>query len=311
MSRMAWIVIVAAALLAGCPDRPERTDGSGKVRVVASLFPLADLAGRIGGADAEVACLLQAGQTPHDFRPNAAQAERCAEADLIVLVGLGIDAWAADAARASRGRAEVLRLAECADLWMPVLAPDDKDNHTDAHDGHGEAPSDPHVWLDPVYMQSFARAIADALIAARPAARDGFVRRRDAVLADLKALDAEYRTVLAAVAGKHFVTFHPAFSYVARRYGLVQMSLHTADAAGFGPEHMEQVADFVRRHRVRAILAEPQFPPDKLRALARATGAAVGQLDPLGNPDRPGYDSYLAMMRSNLAALAGALKDQP
>jgi len=300
---------VVSALLAGCADRPRRPDGSGKVRVVASIFPLADLAGRIGGPDAQVACLLAPGQTPHDFRPGAAQAERCADADLVVLVGLGVDAWAADAARASRGRAVVLRVGERAGLGGVATARAENGDHAHAHDPGGLV--DPHVWLDPVFMQSFACAIADALIAARPAARGRFVRRRDACLADLKALDAEYRTTLAGAKGKHFVTFHPAFTYVAKRYGLVQMSLHTADAAGFGPEHMEKVADFVRRHRVRAIFAEPQFPPDKLRALARATGAAVGQLDPLGNPDRPGYDSYLAMMRSNLAALASALRDQP
>ena len=51
------------------------------------------------------------------------------------------------------------------------------------------------------------------------------------------------------------------------------------------------------------------MPPDKLRALADRSGCGLATLDPLGNPNVEGYDSYLAMMRSNLAALKRGLDE--
>jgi ABC-type Zn uptake system ZnuABC Zn-binding protein ZnuA len=88
------------------------------------------------------------------------------------------------------------------------------------------------------------------------------------------------------------------------------MTLQGVRAAGLGPKQLETVTDFVRRHGVKVIFAEPQFPSDKLEELSRVAGVKVSRLDPLGNPQQAGYDGYLAMMRSNLKALAAALKDE-
>jgi zinc transport system substrate-binding protein len=69
------------------------------------------------------------------------------------------------------------------------------------------------------------------------------------------------------------------------------------------------VVRFVKANNVKVIFAEPQFPADKLAALAEQTSAAVKQLDPLGNPNLEERDSYLALMRYNLAQLREALSE--
>jgi zinc transport system substrate-binding protein len=130
-----------------------------------------------------------------------------------------------------------------------------------------------------------------------------------AFLKELDQLHAEYRGALdrAKLKTRHFLTYHEAFGHLARRYDLVQMAVDEIGQGSVGTGHLEEVLKFMKDHNVRAIFVEPQYPAEKLETLARQTGARVGRLDPEGNPNVPGYDSYLAMMRSNLRELAKGL----
>jgi ABC-type Zn uptake system ZnuABC Zn-binding protein ZnuA len=316
-----------AVLAAGCgnaraPDRPAKT------QVAATIFPLADALRRIGGEDVEVHCLVGVGQSPHHFQPRPEHAEIIRRVRLLVRVGMGVDDWAEQIARAAgRGGGRVLALAADPAFQEMLEALPPGAGAAERGEGHGPArdraggretgpdtrhpheTGDPHVWLDPVFMRHFAGLLAEALARADAAGADGYRRRGRAYAAELTTLDAEYRRALAGVRHRHFVTFHPAFTYVARRYGLTQRALRGGDAEGFGTGRLEEIRTFIRAHRVRALFAEPQFPADRLEALAEATGVKVGRLDPLGNPGLEGYDSYLAMMRSNLKQLCAALRD--
>jgi len=318
-------VVCLLALAVGCSKSTPPGDRETKrIAVVATIFPIADAVRQIGGEDVEVYCLLPAGQSPHDFEPKAEHAEKIASADLLVMIGMGIDEWASPAATAAGSKdIAILRLTEDAAFlkdFEPAgeeadhedREPDEAEHRHDEADGHEQGHhqehGDPHVWLDPVYMQDFAAAIAAKLIEIDPLHAKEYATRRDAFLAELRRLDEDYRSELAAVPNKNFVTFHAAFTYIARRYGLHQESIYLSDAAGFGPGQIERVANFVRANNVRAIFAEPQFPPEMLDTLARQSGAKVASLDPQGNPTVEGYDSYIAMMRSNLRSLVSALK---
>lgn len=307
-----WVVAMAAAMaLSGCGgDRPETADG-GKVRVVASIFPLADVARQIGGEHVEVSCLLRPGLTPHDYRATLGDAATVGRARLCLRVGLGLDDWFPPEAK------NVLLLGYAVGVAPPATSaePHPPGEHAEEGEGgedeeeHHHGGIDPHVWLDPAMMQTFVSKLADDLARLDPAHQQDYFQRRDEYLAKLRQLDEDYRRTLAGVKIKQFVTFHAAFTYVARRYGLQQESLHTSMASAPGVGRMKEVTDFIRAHGVKVVFAEPQFPAENLEALAKEAGVKVGRLDPEGNPDVRGYDSYLAMMRSNLAALSEAMKE--
>lgn len=312
VGRWVGVVLVAMTVWAvGCENKQAPTVPEGKLRVVATIFPLADVTRQIAGDDAIVDCLLGPGESPHEYQQRPEHFETLVRANLVVRVGLGIDDWAARALAGKGGSVlvvgEALPLAASGPATTSP-AHDAHDEH-DGHEHHAHGDGDPHIWLDPVFMQDCARHIAEALCQADPAHAAGYRSRLDGLIEQLRQLDADYARALQNLSGRKFVTFHAAFTYIAQRYGLEQMSLHTADAGGFGPEQVEKVADFVQRHNVRAIFVEPQFPSERLGAIARRSGVTVGRLDPLGNPGTVGYDSYLAMMRSNLQALVAGLKE--
>ena len=326
MVRAHILLITALTLAMGCSGKdPARPVAGGKLQVVASIFPLADAARQIGGTDAEVVCLLPPGRSPHGFQPTPQDADALNKAQLVLMIGMGMDDWSLP--RSSEGRT-VVRLAErpafrqaiVQTATSPASAPayhDDHDEHEapghaaakPANDGHRHDSGDPHVWLDPVLMDVLVGEMAEAMATADPAHRTDYMTRRDAYLVELRKLDEEYRQTLSKLHGRKFVTFHEAFGHLARRYKLEELALHDAEAGGFGPDKLEQVARFIRDNHLTVIFAEPQYPADRLEALAKVTGARIGRLDPEGNPDVKGYDSYLAMMRGNLAALTEGLRE--
>jgi len=71
-----FVLLVAAFAGGGCwrstsgPDAAVGAEPEGHLRVVATIFPLADLARNIAGDAVEVACLLPVGASPHTFEPR-------------------------------------------------------------------------------------------------------------------------------------------------------------------------------------------------------------------------------------------------
>jgi len=234
---------------------------------------------------------------------------------------MGIDSWAARAAQTARAaQVEILTVTDDPNFrrslheltgQSPHAAsePATAASHDEDDEHHHHAGGDPHVWLDPVFMQNFAACIARELARLDPPHADEYRSRASAYIGQLDALDKEYRSQLAPLKGKRFVTFHQAFNYVAMRYGMEELSLMDADAAGFGPRQRQELIEAMKLHNVKAVFAEPQFPIEKLQALANDANARIGRLDPLGNPSVVEYSSYLAMMRTNLRALVETMKE--
>jgi len=332
-------VVVAAA--AGCGSREEPAEAGGPPRVAVSIFPLASLVQDVLPPEAEVTLLLPPGRSPHGFEPQADRVAELARADVLVVNGLGLDAWAEDAASAVAPGIEVLRLAVLvgrsggAGHHGHEHGDDDHDAHGHARDDHGyaedhgdgdgpdaaesddPAPADghghdhsgpnPHLWLDPILADHFVRRLADDL-AARYPDHAGAIRLRAAELRDeLASLDAGYREAAAEMPTRELVTFHNAFDVLAARYGLeVVAHLTPVELSPGGevpPGRLGDAIEAIRSRGLGVVYAEPQFPDRAVEALRQETGVRVLRLDPLGDPTVAGYRDYSAMMRSNLAVL--------
>jgi ABC-type Zn uptake system ZnuABC Zn-binding protein ZnuA len=303
--------------------------------VAASIFPIADALKQVGGDRVEVTTLLPPGQTPHDYQPTPAMAEKLAGARLLVLVGLGLDDWARRSAAAEGAKGlEILDLGskvissagpqagtqgQATKPASKTTAPGFQGGSPRAHHDHEEHGAedhghrhehggvDPHLWLDPMVMMRITDLIADALCRVDPAGSAVYRANGLRFRAELAELDKLCMSRLRNLPRKEFVTLHAAFGRFADRYGLRQLSIRSVNAEEVGPKRLEQVVEFIKTHQIKAVFAEPQFPAERLEAIARQTGATVSYLDPEGAPGVPGHDSYVALMKTNLDALVAAL----
>ena len=178
---------------------------------------------------------------------------------------------------------------------------EDEDDHGHAHD-HGD--EDPHFWFDTELAAAAIEAIAEELSHLNPGAADVFSDRLDLYLAEIEEADAEVRALLEDLTDNQrlLVTFHDAFGYFARRYGL--------EIAGFvveGPEQgisagaLTELIELIEHEGVQTVFHEPQFDSAILDTIAAETGAGQGII---WSQPTDGNPTYIGILVGNARAIA-------
>ena len=136
------------------------------IDVVVSVDQWGVIVKELAGSCAHVTSIVSGGSVdPHDYEPTPADASAMAKADLIVLNGVGYDAWAQRSIDAMTKRPTVLDIGGSFDL---------------------PAGSDPHLWYAPGVVTGSADRITAALTGSSPEATDFFAARAAAFESSLK-----------------------------------------------------------------------------------------------------------------------------
>ena len=330
IKRSTWTTVGAAlsslVLVAGCngsaasPSPSESTGAAADYTVIATTSVFADLAQLALGDNVMIETIVPAGVDVHTFEPSPADAQKLAGADLIVMNGLGLDEWALSLLEAAgKSEEDVLELAEGIDesnAWVYLEGEEHDEEEGEEHseeegEEHGHGGTDPHIWLDPKGAAIYVDRIAARVAAELPERAAEIESARDAGLAEIAALDEELRVGFAAVeaSARKIVTFHDAFGYFARAYGIEIVGV-AVEAPGQEPSAKEIAAliDAIKAAGVTSVFSEAQFPSKVLDQVAAETGATVLEnlySDALG--DAPA-NSYLGAMRANASAILASFK---
>jgi zinc/manganese transport system substrate-binding protein len=297
--------LAAAAALAASSPAPAQD----RISVVASFSILADFVAKIGGDRVAVTTLVGPGGDTHTFSATPADARAVAEADILVVNGLGFEGW-------------IDRLIEASGFdGLLVVASDGVTALPDAHDhihategavAHDHGALDPHAWQDAGKAAIYVRNIETALAAADPAGAAGYAARLEAYVAELAGLQTE---IIDAVAGippgqRTIVTSHDAFGYFSAAYGILFLAPQGVNPdAEAGAGDIAALIRQINEQEIGAVFVETITDPRLIEQIARETGAAVGGTlysDTLTGPDGPA-PTYVAMMRHNVRTIAAAL----
>lgn len=283
-----------------------------RLRVLTSIPPLYSWAANVVGDLAEVENLLPADIGPHDFQLRPKDLQRIQQADVILINGLGLESWLTkpirdNARQAKRRVVEVAAGLGRSELIyaLPELSLGGRTT-AHAHD-HGDG-ANPHLWLDPVFARHGVTNLLAALCEADPANAEAYTRNAGAYLAKLTQLDDEIRVEIRKLLHRQVVTFHDAFPYFCRRYGLELVGvIEEVPGASPSPRYLASLSKAIRDRGVKVVFTEPQFNPRLAQQLARDLGISVARLDVLETgPLNP--TAYEEGMRRNLKALMEALK---
>jgi zinc transport system substrate-binding protein len=303
---LAFIACVLLSPLVACGDRTPGGDSADQLRIAATIPPLEWIARSLAPEGTSISTLLPPGASEHGYEPPPSRLADFVRADVVLMVGLGLDDSAARALRnAPKGGRAVVIFADAAGVAAPVKH--DGHDHAHDHDHHAESSSDPHLWLDPPLMASMVKATHDALarqLTRRGATEDSvaaLAARRDELLAQVARIHDAYRDRLAPFSGAAIVTAHDSMRRPADRYGLrVVGVVHSHEGAEPTPGDVLAAAQGLREASFRAILVEPQSGRAIAERLSEETGAPIAEFDPLGSGD------WEATMRANLESLERA-----
>ncbi len=295
---IATLVLLLAAC--GSPVTSPTTSGSattGQVRVVTSFYPLQWAVSSVGAGRVTVSSLTAPGAEPHDLELTPQQVASVSDAQLVVyLKGFQPsvdDAVALDPANSLDATAGVSRLPAPQGVIDEALAA-----------GDPVPANDPHIWLDPVRMQTIVASVTQRLSVVDPDGASTYAANAARTTQELAQLNTAWSTGTKTCARRDLVVSHDAFGYLAQRYGFSQIGISglTPDAEP-SPAKLAEVTDYVRAHHVTTIYYETLVDPKVAQTVATETGATAEVLDPLEGLAAGSTQDYLGVMRANLAAV--------
>ncbi|NKQ24766.1 metal ABC transporter substrate-binding protein [Streptomyces galbus] len=298
------------ATLTACGGDTAAAGDPDEFDVVASFYPMAFLAERIGGDHAHVTSLTQPGQEPHDLEISAKQTARLQESDAVLYLK-NLQPSVDEAVAQSGVRTKI----DAASLTSLEKHGNEVGGHAAEHDDHegsdeGEPSGlDPHIWLDPVRYAQVAEGVGAAFAKADPGHAADYRKNTADLVRQLDALNTEFTTGLATARTKVFLTTHAAFGYLAERYGLTEEAIN-----GLDPEsepsaaRVKELEKLAKADGVTTVFYETLVSDKTAKTVAKDAGLRTDVLDPIeGITKKSRGQDYLQVMRANLTALKTAL----
>jgi manganese/iron transport system substrate-binding protein len=284
---LALVTVALVGLTVSCGANSGGKSAAGKVRVVTSLDLFADFIQHVGGERVQVTALVPADADPHTYEPVPSQAAKVADADLIVINGVGLEQTLHNLIYNNvRGGVQIAQMSD----GLPVVA----DN--------------PHLWLNVQYAMHYVESVRDGLIAADPAGADVYRSNAAAYLTELDTLDKQTAAAIETIPPdrRKLITYHDAFPYLAQRYGLEVVGV-VVQSEGSEPsaQDLARLLDEIRAQHIPVVFAGPEFNSQLLDTVAKEAGAQVKML--LSDTYADNIHSYIDLMRFDVQQLVEGL----
>ncbi|HHW7567945.1 TPA: zinc ABC transporter substrate-binding protein ZnuA [Mannheimia haemolytica] len=301
--------------------------GVAQADVLTSIKPLGFIAGAITDGVTETKVLLPVTASPHDYSLKPSDVTQLQSAQLVVWVGDGLEGFLEKSIE-KLPKEKVLTLEDVDaidDIVDKASKKEDKDDDHDHkhahkhkhehkhdhkheghnheghnHDHHGHShDEDWHIWLSSEASELAAEQIAARLSEQMPEQKAKIAENLAKFKANLTAKKAEIAKQLEPVKAKGYYTFHDAYGYFEREYGLNSLGSFTINpTVAPGAKTIASIKKNIEKHKAQCLFAEPQFTPKVIETLAKETKVNVGQLDPLGAKVQLSATAYPEFLQS-------------
>jgi zinc transport system substrate-binding protein len=139
---------------------------------------------------------------------------------------------------------------------------------------------DPHTWLSPKSAKIIGYNIYDALKMLDPA--DSLFYRENYLnfMQDIDTLDSLIIKSFSSLSHRKFFIYHPALTYFARDYKLVQIPIEY-EGKSPSPVHLKQLINLAKEENIKAILIQEQFDAENAKILAKEIHGQIIKINPL------------------------------
>ncbi len=246
---------------------------SEKDLVTVSILPQKYIVEKIAGDLVDVQVLVPPGASPSTYSLVPSQMKDLSRSKVWLRIGkIGFeDAWHE---KIEQGNPDLKvfdtsRMAE----WIAA----EEEVHGDHVHLHG---IDPHIWMSPEEVEQIAELTYQALADLYPDKSAAFNTNFEAFRSEIDVLDEDLIRQFDGLENRKFIIFHPALTYLARDYGLEQVSLEI-DGKEPSAKHMSQLVKTAKDEGIRVVFIQKEFDQENARQLAEELDGEVVQIDPL------------------------------
>ncbi|MGX2949927.1 zinc ABC transporter substrate-binding protein ZnuA [Ursidibacter sp. B-7004-1] len=292
--------------------------------VLTTVKPLGFIASAITDGVTETKVLLPSSASPHDYSLKPSDVEKLQSANLVVWVGEEMESFL-EKSVGNLAKEKVLTLEDIEAIKHIVEhAKEEKEehhdhdhkddhkhehehshkhehkhNHAHGHDHHHDHDEDWHIWLSPTASEKIAEQIAMRLSQQMPDQKAKIEENLANFKVALNTKNAEIAKQFENVKEKGYYTFHDAYGYFEKTYGLNSLGSFTINPTiAPGAKTLNAIKKNIAKNKAVCLFAEPQFTPKVIESLSKGTSAKVGQLDPLGANVELGKNAYPQFLQS-------------
>jgi zinc/manganese transport system substrate-binding protein len=280
-----------------------------KIRVVATIPDLADMARNIGGELLEIKSLAPRVENIHAVPMKPSFATLLNRADVVILMGLEMEHAFLPALLEAARNPKILPSApgyiDCSVYITPLEVP----TRIDRALGDIHPAGNPHFNLDPVSGKAMARAITEGLARNYPAHDAVFKKNLATYLQTLDTAITRWQREAAPLRGVKLVSYHPDMLYFAQRFGMEPVgTIEIRPGVDPTPGHIVELEERMRREGVKVVVRELHYPANLAQTVAQRMGAQLVELPVMvgGVPEARDYVSFIDYnIRTMLKAVQG------
>lgn len=282
---------------------------SGKtLNVVTTQTIFADLVKQVGAEKVTVKAVASPKYNIHFIQPKPSDVRSVAKADLYVNAGLDLEAWS-DPLLEAAGKSRLFRNAEGnVDLSQGIKLLKVPDHPLSRSEGDIHLFGNPHFHMNPENAKTMVRTILEKLKAADPANASYYEENAKAFLSRLEQKITQWKSLCADCRGQEILNYHDDIEYFADFLGLkAEQFLEPKPGIPPTPKHLAFLENYVKEHRVKAIVLPTYFSHTEVEKLAGKVGAkvvtvcqSVGEL--------PGTDDFFSFFDHNFKQISEALR---
>jgi len=278
-------------------------DQSKKLDVLCSFHPIYVFTQNItaNSKNVTVECLLPQNIGPHDYALTPGDMKKIAKADIFIINGLNVEEFLGKTINEANPKLKIIDTSKGIKL-IPTRGAEKEAEKEEHHGAYN-----PHIWASPKSAIIQVQNIQKALSTVDPQNSALYKANADKYVAKLQAIVNDLTKSSKTFKNRKIVTFHDAFDYFARDFGLeivgvIEVVPEQEPSAG----ELADMVKTVKSSGASAVFSEPQYQGKVAVVLAKEANVPVYQLDPVETgDDKP--NAYEKAMQKNLEVLKKAL----
>ncbi len=271
--RTSIIAIIFSLILFSCTTQKKAKDETAEIAV--SILPQKFFVDRITDSTINTLVMIPGSKSPATYEPLPSQVEALSSVKVYFKIGyIGFElSWMDKFADANPEM-------KITDLSAGIELIEGECTHDEGEHDHHHHGIDPHIWMSPENCIKMSSNILNTLTELFPEKRQEFLGNYNDLIAELESIQQHIDSVLMPYDQRDFLIFHPALTYYAHDYGLIQTPI---ELGGSEPslKHMVNVMEFIKAKGINDIFIQRQFDRKNAETLVRETNGEIIEIDPL------------------------------
>lgn len=272
-----YILLTALLLLTACGGKL----ADGKV-VTVTIEPQRFFAEKIAGDKFAIHCVVPSGQSPETYDPTPKQMVQIGQSEAYLQIGyIGFELVWMQKIRENNPDLKIFDVSEGMKFVKETEEEEHEHETDDGHHHHHHAGGiDPHIWSSIEGAKVIAWNTLNAFIELDKENTVYYWKNYNDLLAEIDKTEAVIKRLLDPLADRTFIIYHPALTYFADEFDLVQLCIEM-DGKEPSPAQLKQLVTTAKEHHAAVVFIQQEFDQKNAELIAKETGCRLVKINPL------------------------------